>query len=325
MEILRKLENQGELPVFCQQSFLESRSNNYGWFFEDDKILPFIIDERLIFKRLIFTNCIYSKREYNQEEEKKFLNNVILLAGSLKVDFISKPQANVFFKVLPNDNVIGAEWGSYQKKIDLSEKELLESLPSKTRNMVRRGKREGLIIEKGTVSELHMLLSKTFSRQKQDLLVPKIEYLQKLKKNLGKNFLILKCTNNARIEAIVGVPLDNNVGYYLYGGSISKPSPGAMNLLQFETMLHLRNVNVKIYDFVGARISPSKASKFYRIQKFKESFNPKLEKGFVFKVVFKPVKYKLFNFLAVVAYRLKRGKYEGDPIDQILKENRNVE
>ena len=323
MKIVKELQNQEELPVFCRERFLKSRSNSYGWFYEDDKILPFIIDEKLIFKRLIFTNGIYSGKSYNLEEEKEFLNKAIILIRELKVDFISKPQANVFFNVSP-DSVIGVQWGSYQKRISFSEEELLKSLPSKTRNMVRRGKSERLIIEKGRVSELHMLLSKTFTRQKQHLLIPKIEYLKKLKNNLGENFLILKCVKEGEIEAIVGVPFDDNFGYYLYGGSISRPSPGAMNLLQFETMLYLKNANVDFYDFVGARISPSKESKYYRIQKFKESFNPKLEKGYVFKVIYNPIKYKLFNFLAAIVYRLKGGRYEGDPIDQIQKENKNV-
>ena len=319
MEILRSIDSKA-LPVFAKESFLKSKSNNYGWFKDNNMILPFIVDKKLIFKRLIFTTGIISEQVIKHEEEKQFLEAVInLCKGELKVDFIAKSQANAIFNVVPVDS-ISVEWGTYQKPINLSDDELMTSLKSKTRNMVRKAIKDGLIIEEATIDELYISLFETFKRQKEELLAPSKNYLQNLKQNLKDNFLILKCVKNQEIQCVVGIPFDEDIGYYLYGGTAMKPSPGAMNLLQFESMIFLKNKGVKLYDFVGARINVSKESKYYGIQRFKESFNTNLIKGYSFKVILNPLKYKLFNLVASLVYLFKGGQYKGDPIDQILKE-----
>jgi lipid II:glycine glycyltransferase (peptidoglycan interpeptide bridge formation enzyme) len=258
------------------------------------------------------------------EYYKDFLNEASLLINKeLNVDFIAKPQSNAVFKSYP-DNAFAVEWGSYQKKINVSEEALMLSINSKTRNMIRRGMKEGIIIEMGTIDELYHLLKDTFARQKEMLLAPNYEYLEKLKNKLGSNFVILKCSLGDKIQGIVGVPFDSKMGYYLYGGMISKPVPGAMNLLQFETMKFLAERGIEKYDFVGARIHPNKNSKYYGIQKFKESFNPDLKVGYSFKVIYNKTKYQLFNILVWIAYKLKGGTYNGDSLDQIKKESRNA-
>lgn len=324
MEVVKEIKNQETLPIFCRESFLRSRSDNYGWFTEGDKILPFIIDEKLFFKRLIFTNCIYSEHVISVQDEEVFLYKVIELAKSLKVDFISKPQSNVFFSCSLN-NIDNVKWGSYQKSIfGMNEDDLIQSFPSKTRNMVRKGIKENLTVLPATISELQDILSHTFKRQKQDALIPSLEYLTRLESNISSNFLLLKCVKDSEIQAVVGIPYDSEVGYYLYGGSIPRPATGAMNLLQFEAMKFLISKGVKSYDFVGARIVSSKESKYYGIQKFKRSFNPELKQGYVFRMIYNPVKFKLFEFMVSVFYFLKGGKYEGDPIDQILKEEKHA-
>ena len=319
MEILRDIDSRA-LPVFAKESFLESKSENYGWFKDKDMILPFIIDKRLIFSRLIFTNGIISKREITLNEEKYFLDTVVnLCRTNLRVDFIAKPQANAVFNSVPSNSIF-VEWGTYQKDINLSEDDLMMSLKSKTRNMVRKAIKDGLKVEKATIDELYNSLFETFKRQKQELLIPDKNYLLNLEDNLGSNFLTLKCVKNKKIQCVVGIPHDSNIGYYLYGGTLRRPSSGAMNFLQFKTMIFLKNKGIKIYDFVGARINVSKDSKYYGIQRFKESFNAELKKGYNFKVVLNPLKYKLFNLIVSLVYSLKGAKYKGDPIDQILKE-----
>lgn len=323
MRILKNIDNQEKLPVFCQEGYLRSKSDNYGWFVEDNKILPFVIDKKLIFSRLIFTDKIYSKIIYSHKEEEEFLRKVICLARNLKIDFISKPQSNVFFRanILDMKNVASVKWGSYQKFVkNMSGDELINSFPSKTRNMVRKGKKENLSISPASIEELHIMLSNTFKRQKQEAFIPSLEFLRRLESNITGNFLLLKCEKGDEIQAVAGIPYDENVGYYLYGASVARPVAGAMNLLQFEVMKFLSDKGVEIYDFVGARLNTKKESKYYKIQKFKSSFNPELKEGYIFRVIYKPIKYKIFNFLVKVFYLLNGGKYQGDPIDQILNE-----
>lgn len=320
MKVFRDIDS-NNFPVFAKKEFLASRSDEYGWLGMHNSYIPYIIDKRLIFRRLIFTNAVFSLAEEGPLETKAFLESAVdKIKNELNVDFIAKAQGNVVFDKTPL-GCISAEWGTYQKKITAERDDLMTSMNSKTRNMIRRGIKEELEVEKCSVEELHEILERTFSRQRESILCPSLEYLERLKNNLQDNFLMLKCSKDKIIQCAVGIPYDNDTGYYLYGGSVDRPAPGSMNLLQFETMIALAQKGVKKYDFVGARMNTSKDSKYYGIQKFKKSFDPELIEGLSFKVVFNKPKYMLFQILVKIAYLLKGGRYFGDPIDQIRKEN----
>ena len=311
-----------ELPVFAKKAFLSSRSDSYGWISDGKLILPFIIDKRYIFKRLVFTTGIITSDRIDipETELKIFLDNAVsLIQDQLDVDLIAKAQANAVFETIP-DKAIWAPWGTFTKDIQLSDDELMSSIKSKTRNMVRRAMKGNVLIEPASVYELWEVMNETFSRQGQKLIAPSNAYLERLSSNLGEQFLTLKATLDGDIQGVAGIPFDLQSGYYLFGGSIARPYTGALNLLQFEAMKMLRDLGVQNYDFVGARIDPPENSKYYNIQKFKTAFSPELKEGYAFKVVLKPWKYQLMN-LSLMGYNLIRGKkYEGDPIDQIRRQ-----
>lgn len=321
MKIYKEVEDLN-FPVFARKEFLMSRSDEYGWLAMKNHYLPYVIDKKLIFRRLIFTNSIFAADGDCTIDTREFLDKAVeLIKLELKVDFIAKAQGNVVFEKSPTQS-ISAPWGTYLKTISGDKEDMMKSFGSKTRNMIRRGVKEGLEVESGTVKDLHQMLEMTFERQKESLLCPSLAYLEKLKENLKNQFLILKCSKKDELQCVVGVPFDRSTGFYLYGGSVARPIPGSMNLLQYETMLTLGKKGVKRYDFVGARINVDKTSKYNGIQKFKTSFNPELIIGKSFKVIFNKPKYWLFQFSVKMAYMLKGGKYHGDPIDQIRKEDR---
>lgn len=325
VEIVRDVkEEEGNLPIFCQEKFLKSRSDNYGWFFENGKILPFIIDKRLIFKRLIFTDTIYSIVPFSVEEEKDFLNQVVEQTRlQLKVDFIAKPQANVFFNALPS-HAIGAEWGSFVVGINEEDDLILKKFKSRTRTKVRKAIKNNVKVQLDKLDDVYSIIKHTFERQGEGVLSPSKSYIESLVKNNKKNILILSAYHQTRLQGGIIVLFDKNKAYYYYGGSVQKPFDGSLFLLHFEAMKLLRNQGVQVYDFMGARTVVSKGSKVQGIQRFKQQFGTTLKKGYVFKTVFKPIKYRLFNLAVAIAYKFKGGKYEGDPIDQILKESRDV-
>ena len=43
------------LPIFGTKNFLSTKSKEYGWFKDDNFIMPFYIDRRFIFSKLVFT------------------------------------------------------------------------------------------------------------------------------------------------------------------------------------------------------------------------------------------------------------------------------
>ncbi|MCP4371484.1 MAG: hypothetical protein GY797_25695, partial [Deltaproteobacteria bacterium] len=61
----RNIKKSTDEPVFSQASFLSSKSKYYGWFDIEGEKIPYIIDKRLVFKRLIIT---YFKVKGNENE-----------------------------------------------------------------------------------------------------------------------------------------------------------------------------------------------------------------------------------------------------------------
>lgn len=320
---MRIINNQNEikvnLPILVREEYLKCKSDNYGWIENDDFIIPFIIDKRLIFKRLVFTDRLIKKRsDLSQNDEKEFLEEMIEFIKSQNIcDFISKPQSNVFFSVCP-ENAECIEWGTYISEIQKDDEELLKSFHSKHRNVIRKSLKEGLKVE--FINDENIVyenIKNTLLRQKSPY-YPSLNYLKCLKQNIPNNLLmaVVKKENNIQGSAIV--VFDDLMGYYMYGGSIERPFAGSVNLLQYEIMKNLRDRDVKYYDFVGARICVEKGSKYEGIQRFKSRFGAKLKKGYAFRVIYKPFKYKLFNSLASIYLKKQGLKYE-DSFESIRK------
>src|SRR5690606_29680785 len=159
--------------------------DEFGWLGLDNWFIPYIIDQKFIFRRLIFTNDIFSLDVTTPLNTKEFLNLAMdTIKNQLKVDFVSKAQGNVVFQETPNAS-ISAEWGTYIKMIPVDRDSLMTSFNSKTRNMIRRGLKEGLEVEPGSVLEIYTILKETFARQKDSLLCPSVKYLKDLKRNLN--------------------------------------------------------------------------------------------------------------------------------------------
>jgi len=304
------------LPILASEKYLKCKSKNYGWIVNKDFILPFIIDKRLIFKRMVFTDKLICLSNYSIDKEKRFLNKMIEFVQNQNIcDFIAKPQANVFFNICP-DNVECIKWGTYVTNIQKNDEELLKSFHSKHRNVIRKAIKEGVVVEETNNTELTYENIKTTLLRQKSPFYPSIKYINCLEKSNALLLLIAKKDNIVQGSALI--VYDNERGYYMYGGSVLKPFSGSINLLQYEAMKILRDKGVKKYDFVGARLCVEKGSKYEGIQRFKSRFGAEIEKGYVFRKVFNPIKFFLFNILVKVYVKLKGLNYI-EPINDIRK------
>ncbi|WP_187647901.1 lipid II:glycine glycyltransferase FemX [Nitrosophilus labii] len=306
------------LPVLATENYLKCKSSEYGWFENENFVLPFFIDKRLVFKRMVFTMALIPKGEFGLNDEKEFLDELVDFVKKLKIcDFIAKPQSNVYFNYCPkNSDCI--EWGTYITDIDKNNEELLKSFHSKHRNVIRKAIKDGVKIEVTNDTKLIFKnIKETLLRQKSPYF-PSLSYIECLKANISDNLLLLIAKKNNVIQGSAIIIYDNEKGYYMYGGSIQKPYIGSINLLQYEAMKILRDKGVRFYDFVGARLCVNKGSKFEGIQKFKSRFGAELKKGYTFRIVINPLKFKLFNIVVKTYLGLKGLKYE-EPIDSIRK------
>ena len=299
------------LPIFATKEFLETKSNEYGWFVSDEFILSYYIDRRFIFSKLVFTNeTIYLSD--NIDNEKEFLNQVVNLSKDLDIDFISQPLANCVFAVVP-DNSKFISWGSYVVDLTVDEETIMKNIHSKHRNVIKKAKKDGVVIE--VIEDIEIIYNNIKeTMQRQNRAYPSLESLEKIKK--FTTFFIAK--KDDEIQGCSVVPYNQHQALYLYGGSISRPYTGSLNLMHYEAMLYFKKNGVKQYDFMGARPNVEKGSKLEGIQRFKSRFTKDMREGYMWKYEVRPLKVKLMNLLQILLSKSKGKQYLGDAIEQEL-------
>ena len=308
-----------KLPVFATEAYLKSKSSDYGWFIDTNFIIPFTIEKKLIFKRLIFTHeTIYLDKMLTVKDEKIFLNQLTNYCKIHAVcDFIYKAQANAVFNTYPESSDY-IEWGTYESKLNMSLEETFSKFRSKDRNIIRKAIKSNVTcrVTKNR-EEVYENIKETFIRQN-SLFFPSLDYLEKLQKNLDKNIAFFIVEQEDKIQGSAIVVYDEERAFYLYGGSISRPINGSINLLQYKILEFCYENKIQYYDLMGARLCVEQGSKFEAIQKFKSRFGTTLKKGYAFRVIINPIKFKLFTFMVQSYFKLKGSQYI-DPIDSIRR------
>jgi hypothetical protein len=310
-----------ELPIFANEAYLKSKSNDYGWFLNEKFIIAFTIENKLIFKRLIFTNeTIYLDKKLNIKDEKLFLNELTIYCKLNSIcDFIYKAQANAVFNTYP-DGADYIEWGTYESKLNRTVEDNFSKFRSKDRNIIRKAIKSDVTVKiTNNIEEIYKNIKSTFIRQN-SLFFPSLNYLKTLEKNLGDKIIFFVVEHQEVIQGSAIIVYDEKRAFYFYGGSITKPINGSINLLQYKILEHLYTKNVQYYDLMGARVCIEKGSKFEAIQKFKSRFGTNLKKGYAFRVIINPLKFRLFTLMVTAYFKLKGSQYL-DPIETIRRCN----
>ena len=89
--------------VFCTEQFLSSQSNEFGWIYNDEFLIPFYLKKKYIFTYITFTSdAISLTNQIEKERKESFLNSIISdLPKLLKIDFILCPPTFVLFEFAP--------------------------------------------------------------------------------------------------------------------------------------------------------------------------------------------------------------------------------
>lgn len=245
--------------------------------------------------------------------EQAFLDGAVAaLKKVYKVDWITVTAAGANFAAYPTrSRRIG--FGNYIIDLRPEETELFAQVTSKHRNMIRRGEKAGITVKFGGEELLddYLLLDRaTWKRSGQD--TDNEERYRNILRCLGENAIIgVGCKDGVPQAGLLGM-FNSEMFYYMYGATADDPEPGATHFLQWKTILRMKALGVKKYNFVGCRIRADEDSKYKRIQHFKEGFGGELVQGCAFKCVLRPLKKKLFDSLM----KLKTGKVPDDVIDQ---------
>ncbi|WP_455624961.1 lipid II:glycine glycyltransferase FemX [Parabacteroides sp.] len=308
------------IPVLARENYLKVKSVEYGWFDSQYYYMPFYIDQRFVFRRLVLPFgpiARFYKHAGNGEEE--FFNCVLEFMKShksiLKCDYLSQPQSNVVLPYIPKYGTV-IPWGSYTIDLTRSDEEIFTSFHTKHKNVIRKAAKEGVIIEcNGDYEAVWRNVSDTLHRQK--VYPPQFSYYEQLAKNIPDNVAFYVAKLNGVIQGSAVVIYDQEIAYYMYGGSSPNPFTGSVNLLQYEIMKDMKLKGVKVYDMVGARIIYNENSKFAGIQRFKSRFSSDFKRGYILRMIFSPLKYRLF-LLCVKLYGKLHGFNYSDSIDDTL-------
>lgn len=305
------------LPIFGTAEFLIAKSKEYGWISDGNFLLAYYIDRRFIFSKLVFTtNVIAIEDSFSLSDV--FWKRVIEKCRELKVDYIAQPLANVFFDTFPS-NAKYAEWGSYVVSLKESEDQLLKAMNSKNRNVIKKAISDGVSIKKTNDCLLiYKIIKETMERQKRQY--PALSSIEAIK-NISSFYIAEK---DDKVQGCAVIAYNKLGAYYLYGGSIVSPYSGSLNYMHYFIMLDLKGMGVKLYDFMGARLSVEKGSKLEGIQRFKSRFGGVLYTGYVWKYEYRPIKMILMKLSYIVIFFLKWKKYNGDAIDQEIKKSERL-
>ena len=310
------------LPIVAREKFLSCKSSEYGWFVSEYFLLPFYIEKKFFFRRIVFTNSMIDLvkiKNENNNEKKNFLNEVVSIASKLNVDFIYQPLTHAVFGVVP-DGVTACAALTYQVDLSKSEEDLFSALHVKHRNVIKRASKNGVEILSGIEQrkDCFLIIRETMARQNKPYISN--SQIEKYEKCLGENvsFYIAKKDGVVQGGAIF-IWSSKGTSFYFHGGSKVRPSTGALNLLHWKAMCDMKKRGVRYFDFVGGRVSPVKGSKQEGIQRFKSRFGASAKVGFLWKIAFRPFKYKLFQLMAHFNALVRRRYYLGDIIDEELR------
>lgn len=304
-----------DISVYASETFLKTVGDQYGWLGGTDKtgklrcVLPYTIVRRAIFRMVRFrVETIPWGDDLDLREEKAFLNSAVNYFRSIGADMIIPATTNTIFRTYP-DGATAAPYGTHIVDLSQTEESLFSGLNSSHRRKVRLAAKGAVQIRAGLehIESAYTLVRDTFKRS--SLPFMGLAAFRRTVLGLGENVRIFVAEHDGAIQGAIVVPFSRHTAYYVYGGSIPEPAPGAMNILHWEAMRHFKNLGTRRYDFVGVRINPEKGSKQEGLLQFKERFGGTLVQGYMWKYPLHSLKYWLYGWAA----RLRTG---GDIVDQ---------
>jgi hypothetical protein len=288
------------LSIYASEAFLKTVGDEYGWLggFSGDSelhfILPYTIVRKAIFRMVRFrVETMLINENTTVNEEREFLNSVVDYFRSTGADMIIPATTNTLFRVYPY-GADAAPYGSYIVDLTQTEETLWANLHSKHRNVVRNAVKKGVEIADGLefAQTAHTVIADTLKRSKLGFM--SWNEFEHFLQGLGENVKIMIANHQGNVQGCAVIPFSQYSAYYLYGGSVSHPLSGAMNLLQWEAIRLFRNLGVQRYDFVGVRIDPDEGSKQEGLMTFKQRFGGHLARGFMWKYALSPLKYAVY-------------------------------
>lgn len=295
-----------DLPIFAREVFLKAVGDEYGWLGgrsdsgELRCVLPYTIIRKAIFRMVRFrVETIPMREGLDISEEKDFLNGAIDFFRSIGTDMIIPATTNTIFRTFP-DGADAAPYGSYIIDLTQTEDVLWKNIERITRQNIKAAAKSGLIVKDALerLDEAYLLIKSTFKRSKLPFM--DLGSFKRFVLGLGEYGRLLVADKDDVAQSFVVFAYSKHCVYAIYAGNLLDQQQGANKLLYWEAMCLFRRLGVQTYDFVGARINPEKGSKQEALSSFKKRFGAKLKQGYIWKRSIHPLKYRLYNMLALI-------------------------
>lgn len=294
--------------------FIGKLNREYYYFFDKNFILPIEISKKTFYKTGRIYSEVYKRNpdQMDNDAQKAFLDNVmIILKSKFKLMCVNQTGTTAILDAVPTESRY-IPFGTYELDLSKEEEELFNNIHTKHRNSIVRAEKNGVLLKYGhseLVEDLYYLLSRTYKRT--NMRLNEKLYFENLIGTLKSKSIVFTAYKDSIPQGAALFFYNHQKCYYMYGGSIDSPEPGSMNLLHWRAILYMKRSNVKIYDFVGARLNPDKDSKYYTMQRFKERFGARMKEGYMFKCVLNQFQNNAFTLVKHLVK--KKGK---DIIDQ---------
>ena len=153
--------------------------------------------------------------------------------------------------------------------ITKSEEDLLAGMRKTTRNLIKRGEREGVEACQGTFDEFYRLYQETEKRQQ--FVAFSKKYLQKELNIFGDNAQIFLASHQGTILAGAIIVFYDDTIYYHHGASLHSQIPAAYTL-QWEIIKQAKKRGMKQYNFWGVAKEDDTKHPWYGLSLFKRGF-----------------------------------------------------
>lgn len=264
-------------------------------------------------------------RAMQARDEAIFVDRALkVLKHGRMCDRLVQPPNFAIFQSIPA-GAIGCAFGSYRIELDArSEDDVFRSFHQHHRRGIRQAAAKGARVRTGSqeIQIFHKLHQETMARA--GLLCPPCEEFERMYREFGTQ---VRCCvaydDSGQAQGGVLGTVTRAGFYFLFGASVVRPNPaGAIKLAHWEMIRQCIREEVRVYDFVGARLRSDLNEKLSNIQEFKARFGSKLVEGYLWKADLNRIRtttYNVANELRAVSRMIRRGK-TGRQIDIIDQE-----
>jgi hypothetical protein len=308
------IEWNSELSIFSSEPFLKAVGDEYGWLGGFDQsgalqcILPYTIVRSFGLRMARFrVETLPVNGKLGIDEETDFLNKAVVYLRTIGADVVIPATTNSVFRTYPS-GADAAPYGSYVVDLRNSEEALWRALSTNNHRNIKKAEKSGVEIRSGEkyLRQAYLLIRDTLQRSRMQFM--KYESLERFLSGLGNHGMVLVAEMGEIVQSCAIYAFSDYCAYYVYGGNKSDTRIGAGNLIHWEAMRMFRNLGVKRYDFVGARIDPPSGSKQESLNLFKRSFGGELKRGYLWKYSLRPLRAAVYS----IGVKLSRG---GDIVD----------